>query len=189
MGGLHVPGGDVVQDGVAEHIVFGLPGGHILGILAQHHSQLTLVVQLLHKVGVRLDEAAVRHCTADPLGEVDGVLMLGGKGVRRILFGLVRVCHVVDAQTDYVLCRAGDGALQGDGFHRQRGDAADSQLQTEPHLRGEKGDGVGQGLVGEPQPAQRPDLCAVLREDGRVLHTVRQAAGDKTHTVPSSQCR
>ena len=31
------------------------------------------------------------------------------------------------------------------------------------HLRGEEGDGVGQGLVGEPQPAQRPDLCAVLR--------------------------
>ena len=67
VGGLHVPGGDIVQDGVAEHIVFGLPGGHVLGVLAQHHGQLTLVVQLLHKVGVGLDEAAVRHCTADPL--------------------------------------------------------------------------------------------------------------------------
>ena len=44
---------------------------------------------------------------------------------------------------------------QGDGFHRQRRDAADGQLHTEPHLRGEKGDGVGQGLVGEPQPARR----------------------------------
>ena len=138
---------------------------------------------------MRLDEAAVRYRAADPLGEVDGVLMLGGKGIRRVLFGLVRVCHIVDAQTDYVLCRAGDGALQGDGLHRQRWDAADGQLQAEPHLRSEEGDGVGQGLVGEPQPAQRPDLCAVLREDGRVLHAVRQAAGDKTHTVPSSQCR
>lgn len=91
--------------------------------------------------------------------------------------------HIVDAQTDHVLRGAGDGALQGDGFHRQRGDAADGQLQAEPHLWGEEGDGIGQGLVGEPQPAQRPDLCAVLREDGGVLHTVRQAAGDKTHTV------
>ena len=115
--------------------------------------------------------------------------MLGGKGVRRVLFGFVRVRHIVDAQTDHVLRGAGDGALQGDGLHRQCGDAADGQLQTEPHLRGEEGDGVRQGLVGEPQPAQRPDLCAVLREDGGVLHAVRQAAGDKTHIVSSSQCR
>ena len=153
MGGLHVPGGDVVQDGVAEHIVFGLPGGHVLGVFAQHHSQLTFVVQLLHKVGVRFDEAAVRYRAADPLGEVDGVLMLGGKGIRRVLFGLVRVRHVVDAQTDHVLRGAGDGALQGDGLQRQCGDAADGQVQAEPHLRGEEGDSVRQGLVGEPQPA------------------------------------
>ena len=97
VGGLHIAGGNVVQDGVAEHRVPGLPGRHILGIFAQHHSQLALIVQLLHKVGVGFDKAAVRHGAADPFGKVDGILVLRGKGVGRILLGFVRVRHIVDA--------------------------------------------------------------------------------------------
>ena len=144
VGRLHIAGGNVVQDGVAEHIVPGLPGGHVFGVPAQHHGQLTLVVQLLYKVGVGLDEAAVRHGTGDPLGKVDGVLMLGGKGVGGILFRFVRVSHVVDAQADNVLCRAGNGALQLHGIQRDRRDGRQGQRQPGPHGGGQLRDGLGQ---------------------------------------------
>ena len=44
--GLDVPGRDIVQDGVAEDVVSGLPCGNVLGIPAQHDAQLALIVQL-----------------------------------------------------------------------------------------------------------------------------------------------
>ena len=181
MGGLHIAGGNVVQDGVAEHIVLRLPGGHVPGVSAQHHSQFAFVVQLLHKVGVGFNEAAVRHGAADPLGKINGVLMLCGKGIGRVFLCLVRVGHIVDAKAHHVLRRAGNGALQLYGIHGQGRDARNGKLQACPHLRGQKGDGIGQGFIGKAQPAQRPDLCAVRRKNGRIFYAVRQAAGDKTH--------
>ena len=189
VGRLDIAGRDVVQDGVAEDDVLRLPGRHIFGIHAQHHSQLAFVVQLLHKVGVGLDEAAVRHRPRDPLGKVDGILMPGRKGVGGILFRLVRVGHVVDAQADDVLRRGRDGAFQRDGLNGQGRDARNGQRQSRPHLRGQERDGVGQRLIAQAQPAQRPDLTAICRQDGRVFDAVRQTAGDKAHGEASSQCR
>ena len=189
MGGLHIAGGNIVQDGVAEHIALRLTGGHIPGIPAQHHSQFAFVVQLLHKVGVGFNEAAVRHGAADPLGKINGVLMLCGKGIRRVFLCLVRVGHVVDAKAHHVLRGAGDGALQLYGIDGQGRDACNGKLQSGPHLRGQKGNGVGQGFIGKAQPAQGPDLCAVRRKNGRIFHAVRQAAGNKTHTDSLPQWR
>ena len=79
VGGLDIPCGDIVQDGVAEDIVFRLPCGNVLRVLSQNDGQFTFVVQLFHEVGMGLDEAAVRHGPGDPLGKVDGVLMFGRK--------------------------------------------------------------------------------------------------------------
>ena len=163
MGSLDVAGRHIVQDGVAENVVLRLPCGHILGVLSQHHRQLTLVVQLFHKVGVGLDGPAVRHGACDPLGEVDGVLMLGRKGIGGIFFRLIRVGHVVDTEADDVLRWGRDGAFRRDGLNGQGRDARNGQRQSRPHLRRQKGDGVGQGLIAQPQPAQRPDLPPVLR--------------------------
>ena len=109
MGGLDIPCGDIVQDGVAEDVVFRLPCGNVLRVLSQNDGQFTLVVQLFHEVGMGLDEAAVRHGPGDPLGKVDGVLMFGRKSVGRVFLGLVGVGHVVDAQTDDILRRRGMG--------------------------------------------------------------------------------
>ena len=181
MGGLDIPCGHIVQDGVAEDVVFRLPCGNILRVLSQNDGQFTFVVQLFHEVGMGLDEAAVRHGPGDPLGKVDGVLMFGRKGVGRVFLGLVGVGHVVDAQTDDILRRRRDGAFRRDGLDGQRRDACDGQRKPGPHLRGQERDGVGQCLVRKAQPAQRPDLTAIGREDGRVFHAVGQTAGDETH--------
>ena len=181
VGGLHIAGGNVVQDGVAEHIVFCLPGGHIPGIFAQNHSQLAFVVQLLHKVSVSFNKAAVRHSAGNALGKINGILMFGCKGIGRVFLRFVRVGHVVDAKAHHILRRAGNRALQLHGIHGQGRDARNGKLQACPHLRGQKGDGIGQGFIGKAQPAQRPDLCAVRRKNGRIFYAVRQAAGDKTH--------
>ena len=80
---IHI-GGDVVQDGVAEHIVFCLPSGHIPGIFAQNHSQFAFVVQLLHKVSVssvsytHLLTIAHRLTT---IKDYDRILVLGEEGI------------------------------------------------------------------------------------------------------------
>ena len=160
---LHIPGRDIVQDGIAEDVVPGLTGGHIPGIPAQHHSQLTLVIQLFHQIGVGLDGAAVRHGAGHALGKVDGILVLGGKGSGRIFLRLIGVGHIIDAQADDILCRGRDGAFQRDGLHRQSGNARNGQRQPIPHLRGQKRDGLAQGLIAQAQPAQRPDLPPILR--------------------------
>ena len=142
-----------------------------------------------HKVGVGFNEAAVRHGAADPLGKINGVLMLCGKGIRRVFLCLVRVGHIVDAKAHHVLRGAGDGALQLYGIDGQSRDACNGKLQPGPHLRGQKGNGVGQGFIGKAQPAQGPDLCAVGRKNGRILYAVRQTACNKTHTDSLPQWR
>ena len=139
---LHIPGRNVVQNGVTEHIVPGLSGWHVLCIPAQHHGQFALVVQLLHKVGVGFNKTAVRHRAGHTFGKINSILMFGCKGIGGVLFGFVRVRHVVDAKADHILRRAGNGALHLHSFHRKRGDAADGQLQSGTHLRCQEGNGV-----------------------------------------------
>lgn len=46
VGGLDIPCGDIVQDGVAEDVVFRLTCGNVLRVLSQNDGQFTLVVQL-----------------------------------------------------------------------------------------------------------------------------------------------
>lgn len=50
---LEITGGHVVSDGVAEHVRQGVGLGHVLGVLADHHRHLALVVE--HPLGVRVD--------------------------------------------------------------------------------------------------------------------------------------
>ena len=85
---------------------------------------------------------APANCAVPDGSLVMGNLMLGGKGVGGIPFRFVRVSHVVDAQADNVLCRAGNGALQLHGipvsythldvYKRQPPDSSDKAAEPSP---------------------------------------------------------
>ena len=98
MAGLHVPGGDVVDDRVAEDVVPGLLRLHVPRGLAQDDAQLHLVVQPLHQVGVALDVSLRRHGLGDPLGEVHRHRFFLGEGLGAVVGSLLGVVLVVHAQ-------------------------------------------------------------------------------------------
>ena len=88
MAGLHIPGGNVVEDGVAEDVIAGLGGFHMFGGLSQNDRQLHFVIQPLHQVLVALDDTAGGHGLADPLGEVHRRGLFLGEGVSVVFGGL-----------------------------------------------------------------------------------------------------
>ena len=112
MARLQVPGGYVVEDGVAEDVVCRIGGFHVPGGFAQHHRQLHLIVQTVRKARVTGDDAVGLPGLADPLGEVDRRCTALGEGIGAVPGGFLRVVPVVHAQADHILPGAGDGSQQ-----------------------------------------------------------------------------
>ena len=112
MARLQVPGGYVVEDGVAEDAVCRIDGFHVPGGFAQHHRQLRLIVQPVRKARVTGDDAVGLPGLADPLGEVDRRCTVLGEGIGAVPGGFLRVVPVVHAQADHILPGAGDGSQQ-----------------------------------------------------------------------------
>ena len=112
--GLQVPGGDVVDDGVAKDIVIGIFFPDVLRVPAQDDGQLRLIVQAIHEVKMPRDGVAGAGAVGGPLGEVDGAPLFPGKGVGVELLGLGLVLLVVHAQADHVLPGGGDGGQDPD---------------------------------------------------------------------------
>lgn len=109
---LEVPGGDVVDDGVPKDVVEGVGLRHVLGVPAQDHRQLGLIVQAVHQVEVAGDGRPRAGAGGGPLGEVDR-LALPGEGGGVELLGLGLVGPVVHPQADHVLPGVGDGGQDG----------------------------------------------------------------------------
>ncbi len=164
MASLQVAGGDVVGDGVAEHVLVGAVLGDVAAGLADHHRQLDLIIE-------ELCEARV-----EPHGRARGVD--GGRGLGedlRVLgqFGLLAggagalgdVLDVVAADAEDVLAGARDG---GEQLHRggevhvlvggelagglQPLGAGVDQLEDRAEGRGQ----VGDVALAQPDPRQRP---------------------------------
>ena len=112
MAGLQVPGGYVVEDGVAEDAVCRIDGFHVPGGFAQHHRQLRLIVQPVRTARVTGDDAVGLPGLADPLGEVDRRCTALGEGIGAVPGGFLRVVPVVHAQADHILPGAGYGSQQ-----------------------------------------------------------------------------
>ena len=172
MGGLDLPGGHVVDDGVAEDVVRRVGGLHVPGGPAEDDGQLVLVVQPLRQTCVALNEALRRHGLADPLGEVHGDGPLLGEGAV-VVGGLGQVVPVVHAQADDVLPGPGDGSAQ-DRLRRRHRSAralcrAGGREQVGEGSRFDEGIhiGIGQGEDGgavRSQGAHALDAVILIRD-------------------------
>ncbi len=175
MAALQVPRGDVVGDGVAEHVLIGPVLGDIAAGLADHHRQLDLIVQELGQALVQPHRRAGGIDGGGGLGEDLGEFRQLGRLAGRP-GALGHVLDVVAADAEDVLAGARDG---GQELHR-RGREMDvlvpgqftRRLQARFARLDQLLDGVhGRGQVGDPAPAQpQPrQLLAVARE-GDELH-------------------
>ena len=78
---MQVPGGDVVDDGVAKNIVIGVFFPDVFRIFPQDDGQLRLIVQAIHEVKMPRDGVAGAGAVGGPFGEIDGAPLFPGKGV------------------------------------------------------------------------------------------------------------
>ena len=174
--GLQVPGGDVVDDGVAEDVLGGLFRRHVPGVLAQDHRQFHLIVQLFHQARVTGDVSAGGHSLIHPLGKVHGCGLFLGEGAGVIAGGLRLVGLVVHTQAQNVLPGTGNGRKKRD---LGRGNHGAGLLCLDRH-----GPQVGQGRSGD-------QLIHVLEGERRHMGTVSgqgahvfgaaEAIGDEFH--------
>ena len=111
--GLEIPGGDVVEDGIAEYAVPGLLRFYVPGRFSKDDRQLRLVVQPLHQALIPGDIPIRVPGPGDPLGEIDRRGLFLFKGLRVVLGGFLLMVPVVHPQADHVLPGPGDGGQEG----------------------------------------------------------------------------
>ena len=109
VGHLHVPGGYIVDDGIAEHVIRRVLFFHILGFFPDDHGQFTFIVQFLHHVEMAVDGALRIHCPVHPFGEVHGHLALYDFFRHVFIRQFIVVGFVVDPQADNVVPGMGNG--------------------------------------------------------------------------------
>ena len=171
--GLEIPGGHVVEDGVAENIVPRVLRFHVFGGPPNNDRQLGLIVQPLHQALIPGNDPVRVPGPADPLGEVDRHGLFLGEGVRVVPRRLLGVVPVVHPQADHVLSGPGDGGQQ---LHvlQGHGPAGDGQ--------GCRGEGLNQGVhigIGQEDHAV-PLFC----QSAHALLSLIQA-GHQFHDIDS----